>query len=431
MRTQFTAEQLADPDFKTSEQVLRRCVHCGFCTATCPTYMLLADELDSPRGRIYLIKEMLESGKPPAPQTVKHVDRCLSCLSCVTTCPSGVDYMHLVDHARDYIETNFKRPAGERLHRRMLGFVLSRPHLFRISLRMAQILRPFASLLSQRLKNSLALAPSILPPRGPTEKPSIFAAQGARRGRVALLSGCAQPVVAPSINEAAVRLLTRHGIEVVIARGAGCCGALTHHLGQSESSHALAEANIAAWMQELERGGLDAIVTTTSGCGTMLKDYGHIFREHPQLAAQAKRISSLARDITEYVESIGLARDERTARSLRVAYQSPCSMNHGQKIHALPMKLLSDVGVDVQPLPESHVCCGSAGTYNLLQPQIAARLRERKQALIEAQRPDVVATGNVGCMMQLSQGCGIPIVHTVELLDWATGGPKPRIGSVS
>jgi glycolate oxidase iron-sulfur subunit len=440
VRTQFTAEQLADPDFKTSEQVLRRCVHCGFCTATCPTYMLLGDELDSPRGRIYLIKEMLESGKPPAPQTVKHVDRCLSCLSCVTTCPSGVDYMHLVDHARDYIEKNFERPVGERLHRRLLGFVLSRPHLFRISLRLAAFLRPFASLLPQRLRNSLALAPASLPPRGITENPTVFAAQGTRRGRVALLSGCAQPVVAPSINEAAIRLLTRHGIEVVIARGAGCCGALTHHLGQSKSSHALAEANIAAWMRELEESGLDAIVTTTSGCGTMLKDYGHVFREHPRLAAPAKRISSLARDITEYVSAIGIGTGRNDAPSmssgngpggafapLRVAYQSPCSMNHGQKIHSLPMQLLGGVGYEVQALPEAHVCCGSAGTYNLLQPQIAARLRERKQALIEAQRPDVVATGNVGCMMQLSQGCDIPIVHTVELLDWATGGPKPRM----
>lgn len=443
MRTQFTAEQLADPDTRTSEQILRRCVHCGFCTATCPTYMLLGDELDSPRGRIYLIKEMLESGKPPAAQTVKHVDRCLSCLSCVTTCPSGVDYMHLVDHARDYIETNFKRPAGERLYRRLLGFVLSRPPLFRLSMHAARLARPFKSLLPQRLRNSMAMAPTALPARGLTEKPAIFPAQGPKRGRVALLSGCAQPVVAPSINDAAIRLLTRHGIEVVIARGAGCCGALTHHLGQSESSHTFAESNIAAWMRELEEGGLDAIVTTTSGCGTMLKDYGHIFREHPQLATPAKRISALARDITEYVSEIGLATTRSAAPataargndkndafvSIRVAYQSPCSMNHGQKIHTLPMKLLGDVGYDVQPLPEAHVCCGSAGTYNLLQPQIATRLRERKQALIEAQRPDVVATGNVGCMMQLSQGCGIPIVHTVELLDWATGGPRPRMDS--
>jgi glycolate oxidase iron-sulfur subunit len=436
VRTQFTTEQLADPDFRTSEQVLRRCVHCGFCTATCPTYMLLGDELDSPRGRIYLIKEMLESGGPPAAQTVKHVDRCLSCLSCVTTCPSGVDYMHLVDHARDYIEKNFKRPAAERIHRRLLGFVLSRRRLFRLSLRMAGIVRALSPLFPQRLRSSLAMAPVTLPSSGFAEKPAVFEARGTRRGRVALLGGCAQPVVAPSINEAAIRFLTRHGIEVVLARGAGCCGALTHHLGQSRSSHGLAEANITAWMREIEGKGLDAILTTTSGCGTMLKDYGHIFREHPQLAAPAKKISSLARDITEYVEAISTSGWQATGdrkdasgdeRPLRVAYQSPCSMNHGQKIHALPMRLLKEAGFEVQPLPEAHVCCGSAGTYNLLQPEIAARLRARKQALIEAQRPDVVATGNVGCMMQLSQGCSIPIVHTVELLDWATGGPKPRI----
>lgn len=425
MRTRFTAEQLSDSDFRSSEQILRRCVHCGLCTATCPTYMLLGDELDGPRGRIYLIKEMLERGGSPAPETVKHVDRCLSCLSCVTACPSGVDYMHLVDHARAHIDRHFARPTGERLSRRLLGTVLSRPRLFRLSLGLASIARPFASLLPKRMRDALSLVPAQLPKAGFAAKPAVFRAEGKRRGRVALLSGCVQPVLAPSINEAAIRLLTRHGIEVVLARGAGCCGALSHHLGKAEKSHELAKANVSAWMKEIEGNGLDAILSTSSGCGTMLKDYAYVLRDDATWADAAGKISSLARDITEYMESLGIEY-ERAPNSLRVAYQSPCSMHHGQKIHALPMRLLSEAGFDVQPLPEAHVCCGSAGTYNLLQPEIAGQLRARKQALIEKQSPDVVATGNVGCMKQLERGLTVPIVHTIELLDWATGGPTPQ-----
>jgi glycolate oxidase iron-sulfur subunit len=312
MRTSFTATQLADPDVRTSEKILRRCVHCGFCTATCPTYMLLGDELDSPRGRIYLIKEMLEKGGKPSAETVKHVDRCLSCLSCVTTCPSGVDYMHLVDHARDYVEKNYERAPAERLFRRMLGFVLSRPAWFRLSLHAARVAKPLAPLLPRSWRNALTLAPTKLASeRHAAQQSRIFAAQGTRRGRVALLAGCAQRVVAPSINEAAIRFLTRQGIEVVLAGAAGCCGALTHHLGQTRASHDFAKANISAWHKEIESGGLDAIVTTTSGCGTMLKDYGHLFREDTTWAERARKIAALAKDITEYVASIGLAPAKR------------------------------------------------------------------------------------------------------------------------
>jgi glycolate oxidase iron-sulfur subunit len=436
MKTEFTLQQLANPDIAEADKILRACVHCGFCTATCPTYVLLGDELDSPRGRIYLIKEMLEKDKPPTREVVKHIDRCLSCLACMTTCPSGVNYMHLVDQARVRIERDYSRPLPERALRAVLAWVLPRPGLFRLSLILARLAWPLAALLPSsrerptptllsRIKAMLALAPGALPEAGPAAG-CVFTARGKRRGRVALLQGCAQQVLAPRINEAAIRLLTRHGVEVVLVRDEQCCGALTHHLGRDADALAHARANIRAWLKEADRGGLDAILVTTSGCGTVIKDYGFMLREEPDFAASAAKVSALAKDISEYVEGMNLPVRERRSE-LVVAYHSACSLQHGQKITQLPKELLSKNGFVVKDVPESHLCCGSAGTYNILQPDIASRLRDRKVANIAKVKPDMIAAGNIGCMVQIAGGTSVPVVHTIELLDWATGGSRPGL----
>ena len=423
MQTSFSPAQLADPDTRESAKIIRSCVHCGFCTATCPTYVLLGDELDSPRGRIYLIKDMLENNRPADAKVVKHIDRCLSCLSCMTTCPSGVNYMHLVDHARAHIEQTYKRPWPDRAMRRLLATMLPRPGLFRWAMRGAALGKPFAPVMPKPLRTMLELAPARLRRASPVDRPQVFPAAGVRTRRVALLTGCAQRVLAPSINEATVRLLTRHGCEVVVASGAGCCGALTHHLGQG--GHGYARANVQAWTREMAAGGLDAIVVNASGCGTAVKDYGFMFRDDPALAEPARAVSALARDITELMDEIGLQAPTVTTGQ-RVAYHSACSLQHGQQVRQEPKRLLAAAGFAVQDVPEGHLCCGSAGTYNLLQPEIATQLRDRKVANIRSIRPDLVAAGNIGCMTQIAAGIDLPVVHTVELLDWATGGPRPH-----
>jgi glycolate oxidase iron-sulfur subunit len=425
MQTVFTAEQLSDPDVRSSAAILRRCVHCGFCTATCPTYVLLGDELDSPRGRIYLIKDMLENSKPASAQLVRHIDRCLSCLACMTTCPSDVHYMHLVDHARRHIEQTYSRPLPERLLRSLLATVLPRPSLFRLSLLGAWLTRPFARFLPGRLRTLFEMAPTRLPAPSPVDRPQIFVAEGPSRARVALLSGCAQQVLAPEINETTIRLLTRHGVEVVVAQGAGCCGALTHHMGKEKPALRAAKANIDAWWRELEGQGLDAVVINASGCGTTVKDYGFMLREDAAYADKAARISAITKDITEFMVELGL-KPPVAMPELVVAYHSACSMQHGQAIRVQPKQLLSQAGFIVKDVPEGHLCCGSAGTYNLLQPAIATRLRARKVANIERLEPDLIATGNIGCITQIAAGTAIPIVHTAALLDWATGGPVPK-----
>jgi glycolate oxidase iron-sulfur subunit len=437
MKTEFSAAQLADPDIAEADKILRACVHCGFCTATCPTYVLLGDELDSPRGRIYLIKNMLEKDAPPTPDLVKHIDRCLSCLACMTTCPSGVNYMHLVDQARVKIEKDYTRPPLERLLRSVLSIVLPRPMLFRAALQMSRLARPLAAMLPSgvsvpgrptffsRLKAMLALAPAELPAAG-AKGGSVFAAQGPRRGRVALLQGCAQQVLAPGINAAAIRFLTRHGIEVALVRDEQCCGSLTHHMGEDDDALARARANIDVWIAEADRNGLDAIIVTTSGCGTTIKDYGYLLREDKSYAAKAARVSALARDVTEYVADLGIVWPDAKS-DLVVAYHAACSLQHGQKISRAPKELLSKSGFVVKDIAESHLCCGSAGTYNILQPEIAGRLRDRKIANIASVEPDIIAAGNIGCMVQIASGMNVPVVHTIELLDWATGGPRPAL----
>jgi glycolate oxidase iron-sulfur subunit len=425
MQTNFTADQLRDPGIQRANEVLRSCVHCGFCTATCPTYQVLGDELDSPRGRIYLIKDMLEKGRPADEKTVKHIDRCLSCLACMTTCPSGVHYMHLVDEARAYIEKTYQRPLMDRVLRAVLARIIPYPGRFRLALFAAKLGRPFARLMPDaRLKAMLEMAPKTIPPVSRNDDPQVFPAEGERRMRVALMTGCAQKALNTDINDATIRLLRRLGCEVVVAQGAGCCGALTHHMGKEAVAHGSAAANIRAWMTEKQKAGLDAIVINTSGCGTTVKDYGHMFRTDPALAGDAKVVAGLAKDVSELLVTLGVP--DGAPKGLRVAYHAACSLQHGQQIKTAPKDLLKRAGFEVVEPADSHLCCGSAGTYNLLQPKISQELKARKVETLEARKPDLIAAGNIGCMMQIGSATAVPVVHTVELLDWATGGPRPR-----
>ena len=421
MQTTFTPEQLTDPGTSRANDILRACVHCGFCTATCPTYQILGDELDSPRGRIYLIKDMLENERVPDEKTVKHIDRCLSCLACMTTCPSGVHYMHLVDHARAYIEQNYKRPLSDRALRWVLARILPYPYRFRLALLGAKMGRPFMRFIPDpRLRTMIEMAPKVIPPVSRNDDPQTFHVAD-KKMRVALMTGCAQRALNTDINDATIRLLTRLGAEVVIPKGQGCCGALTHHMGKETESHATAAKNIRAWVAEMD-AGLDAIVINTSGCGTTVKDYGHMFR-NSDLAANAARVSAIALDVSEVLMKLDMP--EGGAKDTKVAYHAACSLQHGQQIKTHPKTLLKKAGFTVLEPADSHLCCGSAGTYNLMQPEISGQLRDRKVQTLEALKPDIIAAGNIGCMMQIGSASETPIVHTVELLDWATGGPRP------
>jgi glycolate oxidase iron-sulfur subunit len=424
MQTSFTLEQLADPDIVESEKILRACVHCGFCTATCPTYVLDGNELDSPRGRIYLIKDMLENDRPASAEVALHIDRCLSCLACMTTCPSGVHYMHLVDHARVHIENTFTRPVSERFLRSVLARTLPYPQRFRLALAAALLGKPLTGVAEAFGLKRLAAMLRLAPWRGPHRPlaPQTFpAATAVRAGRVALLAGCVNDVLAPQINAAAVRTLRRCGIEVVVAENAGCCGSMVHHMGREHEALAQVRANIDAWTA---LGEIDAIVITASGCGTTVKDYGFMLRTDPAYAERAAKVSKLARDVTEYLAGLPLE-SAPGAAGLVVAYHAACSLQHGQRIIRQPKDLLAKLGFVVKDVPDGHLCCGSAGTYNIMQPDIARRLRERKVGTIERLRPDVIAAGNIGCMTQIAAGTSVPTVHTVELIDWASGGPCP------
>lgn len=411
MKTSFTADQLADPETAASQAAIRKCVHCGFCTATCPTYVLLGDERDSPRGRIELIREMLEAGGPPAPSTVTHVDRCLSCLACTTTCPSGVDYAQLIDHARAHIEAHHVRPWPERLLRALLARVLTRPARLKAALALGRLVRPLQPAFAKIGLKPLAAMLSLLPAPNAAAGTSVQRQPGgAPKGRVVLLQGCVEPALAPQIRAAAIRLMTRAGYEVVLAEGEVCCGALSEHLGRADEAKAMARTNLAAWAAA---GPVDAIVTTAAGCGTMLKSYRRLVGEDVP-----------ARDILEFIAEVGLP-PAVALPPTRVAYHAACSLQHGQQIKAGPPRLLAEAGFDVRPVAEGHLCCGSAGVYNILQPELATRLRDRKAANVNAVGAEVVAAGNIGCMAQLAPVLDAPVVHPVELLDWATGGPRP------
>lgn len=421
METRFDLVRLADPHIREAERILKTCVHCGFCLATCPTYLLLGDERDSPRGRIYMIKDMLEEGRPADATTARHVDRCLSCLSCMTTCPSGVNYMHLVDHARAHIAETRKRPWMERLVRGLIARTVPNPGLFRLSLIGALLARPLSGLLPKQLRAMVRLAPRRIPEPSWSDKAMVHAAQGETRKRVVLLNGCAQQVLTPQVNEATVRLLTRLGCEVVVAPGGGCCGSLVLHMGDHDSALESARANIAAWNKA---GPFDAVIANASGCGTQLKEYGFLLKDDPDWAETAAEVSGKALDVSELVGDL-LESGSAPPDAPRVAYHAACSLQHGQKIVAEPADLLRRAGFDVCDIPEGHICCGSAGTYNMLQPDLSAKLLERKAINIATTGADVVAAGNVGCMVQIASGIGKPVVHPVELIDWATGGPRP------
>ncbi len=425
MKTGFTPRQLEVPAASSSEAELRRCVRCGFCSATCPTYVLLGDERDSPRGRIYLIKDMLENERAPTAEMVTHIDRCLSCLACVSTCPSGVNYMRLIDHARAYIEDNYKRPWLDRLCRRVLGAVLPHPARMRLAMSFGRLARPLVGLFRAAPLKPVAAMIALTPPRTEPRRDwqAVYPPQGAMRGRVALLQGCAEPVLRPEIRAATLRLLNRMGLEVVFARDEVCCGALVHHMGDEAGAIAAARRNVEAWTRERQIAGLDAIIVTASGCGTSLKSYGHLLRNDP-LAEAAAEISNLAADISEVVARFGLP-PVTQPQALTVAYQCACSLQHGQKIKDGPAGLLAAAGFAVRTPAEAHLCCGSAGTYNILQPGIATQLRDRKLANLARLSPDIIASGNIGCLTQLGQATSTPLVHTVQLLDWATGGPNP------
>jgi glycolate oxidase iron-sulfur subunit len=429
MQTNFPPKSLDNPRMAEAERILRRCVHCGLCTATCSTYVMLGDERDSPRGRIYLMKDMFERGAPASPEVQHHVDRCLSCLSCMTTCPSGVDYMHLVDLARAHIEDTGRRSTSDRTVRWLLAQLIPYPSRFRRALALVPFARPFRPLLQKlglkQITAMLDLAPTerIREPR--YEGPGTASKGEGRKKRVILLAGCAQQVLRPDINDATIRLLARRGVDVEVVAGAGCCGALVHHMGKEEMAVAQAKANVDAWVKAIAKAPVDAIIVNASGCGTMVKDYGHLLKHQPSHARRATDIAALAKDVTEFLADNDLGAPKRWS-SLRVAYHSACSMQHGQRITDAPKTLLRKAGFTVLEVPEGHICCGSAGVYNILQPELAGELRQRKVDNIESVRPDIIAAGNLGCITQIQQGTPIPVVHTIELLDWACGGPVPR-----
>ena len=424
MQTSFSKKQLRDKATATSESVIRKCVHCGFCTATCPTYVLLGDELDSPRGRIYMIKDMLENERTPSAETVKHVDRCLSCLSCMSTCPSGVNYMHLVDHARSYIDSHYKRPIVDRMYRFLLATILPYPARARTALAAARLARPLRNLFGRfQLLKPMAAMLALAPSGAPGRKNSRPAAVGSGRPRVAVLQGCVEPVMRPEYQDAAYRVLARAGFEPVAVPGEQCCGALVHHMGKDDKALAAARQNVTAWSRYMDEHGLHAIIVTASGCGTTLKDYAHMLRDDPDYTNKAARVSSMTKDICEFLSQQELPASE--APDVKVAYHAACSLQHGQQVKDAPKDLLENAGYTVAVPAESHLCCGSAGVYNILQPDIASQLGDRKAANLDRIEPDIIATGNVGCAVQLGSRASRPVVHTIELLDWAQGGPRP------
>ena len=427
MQTLFTDNQLKDKENSSSEKIIRKCVHCGMCNATCPTYLINGDELDGPRGRIYLIKDMLENNKPANAKVAKHIDRCLSCYACMTTCPSGVNYMHLIDHGRNHVEETFKRPLLERMLRSILSFVLPNAKIFRIVAHLSKPIKLISFILPSFFRNSLKLMPLSLPNSKYKDKKNYLPEKGKPIARVALLTGCVQRVISPEINDATIRLLNRHQVEVIVLKEISCCGSLNHHLGKKELAHKSFVNNINFWHKEYLDNGLDAIISNTSGCGTTLKDYQHIFRNDKEMKKKAKKISELTMDITEFLdESLDLNfKEVENNRKFKIAYHSACSMQHGQKVHNQPINLIKKTGNEVLDIPEGHLCCGSAGTYNILQQKLAKKLLEQKVKNIKSTSPDIISTGNIGCITQIETGTTIPILHTVELLDWFTGGPKP------
>ncbi|MEM7070138.1 MAG: glycolate oxidase subunit GlcF [Pseudomonadota bacterium] len=437
MRTNFSPEQLLDPDIQQAHDILRKCVHCGMCTATCPTYQILGDELDSPRGRIYLIKDWLESAESVHQGLVTHIDRCLSCFSCMTTCPADVDYRRLSDMSRVKIAQTWKRPFFERLYRAMIVFSLSVPWRFRLMYGGASLLKPFKRLFPSTIRVAFDQMPDVLPINRPSyRKGKIFKARSSTEKplkRIALLPGCVQPVLSPTINEAAVFLLSHLGYETVITPDLGCCGALAYHSGDIKNARQCASQNIKSWMQPIhdQMGGLDGIVMTASGCGSMVHDYAHLFADEPEMREQAKTISEHCMDasvfFTKKVKKWPTIKPEMRAicAQIRLAYHAPCSLQHGQKIVDEPVHLLKQCGFQVYTPQQAHMCCGSAGTYALFQPDLSERLKNLKQMHLNALNPDIIVSANIGCIHQLNHRNKQPVIHWIELLAWAYGGAPP------
>jgi glycolate oxidase iron-sulfur subunit len=391
------------PEGVEADAILRKCVHCGFCLATCPTYNLLGDELDSPRGRIYLMKQMLE-GAPVTARTQLHLDRCLTCRACETTCPSGVEYGKLVDIGRAVVERKVPRGPIDRLRRWFLARTLPSPRLFGAALALGRACR--------------FLLPSGLAAKIPPARAAGAWPAARHRRRMLALAGCVQPSMAPSINAATARVLDRLGISLVEAEGAGCCGAVTHHLNYQQDALAHMKTNIDAWWPYLEAGA-EAIVVTASGCGTMVRDYGHLLREDPAYAAKAARISAAAKDVSEVIaaERHGLPRALPGGTRPAVAFHSPCSLQHGLKIRGLVEEILVSAGYTLTPVPDAHLCCGSAGAYSILERGISGDLLRDKVRALESGRPDIVATANIGCLAHIQSGTARPVRHWIELLD--------------
>jgi glycolate oxidase iron-sulfur subunit len=425
MRTSFSALQLQDPNTREVEKIFRSCVHCGFCNATCPTYLLKGDELDGPRGRIYLLKDMLENESIPEMKVVKHIDRCLSCLSCMTTCPSGVNYMHLIDHGRAYIEKTYKRSIVEKIFRQLLAITLPQPSLFRPLSKIGKLAFPLRGILPASIRAGLQLTQQSNSSAEDSKLETLYLSEGNSIGRVGLLAGCVQQVLANDINMASIRLLNRIGFDVQVLNETQCCGAIEQHLGQTERSAKRITANLNRWSSSIPQ--MDALISNASGCGTMLKDYGHLFKNDKKLSSVAEQVSKKTKDICEFLAELNLGENSsHLSKKYKVAYQNPCSMQHGQKILSQPGKLLELFGFNTNSIPDSHLCCGSAGTYNIMQPTLAAQLGQNKANNLVSVLPDVIASGNLGCILQLRQYTKTPVVHTVQLLDWANGGPRPQ-----
>ena len=429
MRTNFTEQQLRSQRMAESDEILRRCIHCGLCNAACPTFLVTGDERDSPRGRIVLVREMFERVTPAPTEVRRHLDRCVACNACETACPSDVDVSRLFAHARTHIRRTANRGTRDRAIRWFLSRIAPFPDRFRWALRSLPLARRFGPLLrTLRLDQAAAMLESV--PRGAGRTatftgPGTAATTRQRKGRVILLAGCAQQVLRPEINDATIRLLARRGIDVEVAAGAGCCGALVQDLGDEEGAREFARRNIDAWTKLIQREPVDAIIMNASGCGTTVKDYGYLLRDDAAYADRAREIAGLTRDVTEFIAEQDLGPPRRWS-SIRVAYHAACSLQHGQRVTGPPRDLLHGAGFTVVPVPEGEICCGAAGGYNITQPDLADVLRERKATYIRSVRPDVVAAGNLGCIAHIAPAVSYPVCHTIELLDWAYGGPIPR-----
>jgi glycolate oxidase iron-sulfur subunit len=424
MKTGFTPDRLSEPRVAAANDILRSCVHCGFCAPACPTYQITGDERDSPRGRIWLIRDVMEGVGVPQAEAVFHLDRCLECMACMPACPSGVDYGHLISIAREEIEMRGSRFWAPRIWRAGLAGVLTRPGLVRGLFALARGMRWLMPVLPGRLKRGLELANAWHQTDAPGPLPSTSPAMDGFKGRVGILMGCVQAGIAPSINQALIRLLTRAGIEVVILAGATCCGALDKHLGRGRAARDRARVVIGAIEQADAAGPLDVVIQTASGCGTMMKDYEHLLGDDSEWAARAKAVAGRIRDSSEYLNGLALSFDAPLP-PLNVVWQAPCSAANAQGLGPEAPALLTRAGFTVTEPDDSGRCCGSAGAYNILETEMADTLGQLKAAAINRAGPDVVASGNIGCLVQLAGRLDVPTLHLVELLDWAAGGPVP------